>query len=232
MKKYGQLTLILTLILTITIFDLALYSTKADVDGKPQETETVIGTITVDGKSEVKGFKIQESVIFIQGQNLTSQKRVPNSKDEDEAAAIIDQKGRIYSPHVVAVEAGSALEFRNSDPELHNVHATCKKNIPFNIAMIRGVKPQRRSFPIPEIVKLSCNVHRDMLAYIVVLNNPYFAMPNDSGNYEIANVPSGNYTISLWHEKFEEIKKEITVESGKNIEVNFNLESAKAIRRR
>jgi plastocyanin len=222
-------TMFIALIMILSIMP-CVYVMGVDLNGEALGMGAIFGSVTVDGKSDLKGFNLQEAVIFIQGPSLALQEI--STKNVDEAAAVIDQKSKTYLPRVVAVTAGSPVEFRNSDLELHNVHATCKKNPPFNIAMVRGIKPQRRVFAKPEVVKLSCNVHRDMLAYVVVLENPYFATPNDSGVYEIAGIPPGNYTVTLWHEKFEETKKEVTVESGKKVEVNFALESAKAIRRR
>ena len=79
--------------------------------------ETITGTVTIDGKNDVKGFKLQEAVIYIQSKDAPA---VDDPKGPRQVGAIIDQKDKTYVPHVVAIPAGSAVEFHNSDPELHN----------------------------------------------------------------------------------------------------------------
>src|SRR5262245_27990485 len=97
--------------------------------------------------------------------------------------AILDQKGCVYTPHVIAVLANQTITFLNSDPTLHNVHAVSKANPPFNVGM--AVKGQKisRFFSKPEIVKMKCDVHSWMQSYIGVFDNPFHAVTDNEGRF-------------------------------------------------
>ncbi|MEI6083762.1 MAG: carboxypeptidase regulatory-like domain-containing protein [Verrucomicrobiota bacterium] len=191
---------------------------------------TISGAVTINGKNDMKGFKLQEAVIRIQSKDAPA--AAEESIGPKKVAANIDQKDKTYVPHVVAIPAGTAVEFHNSDPELHNLHGDCVENPEFNLAQPPEGKPVKRLFAKPEVVKLICNVHPDMLAWIIVCADPHFAMPTTTGAYEITGVPPGNYTVTLWHEKFEEVKKELVVKAGEKTELNFDLDRSATIRRR
>ena len=191
---------------------------------------TIAGSVTINGRNDVKGIKLQEAVIRIQSKDAPA--AAEESTGPKKVAANIDQKDKAYVPHVVAIPAGTAVEFHNSDPELHNLHGDCVENPEFNLAQPPEGKPVKRLFAKPEVVKLICNVHPEMLAWIIVCADPHFAMPNTTGAYEITGVPPGNYTVTLWQEKFEEVKKDIVVKAGEKTELNFDLDKAAAIRRR
>lgn len=137
--------------------------------------------------------------------------------------AIVDQKNLVFIPHVQPVLAGTAVEFKNSDNVNHNVFspAICKKfNLgTFNPGMHRTVK-----FDEPCVVDLLCNVHSEMLAYIVVLDNPYFAKTDDNGKFTIKDVPAGTYEITAWSEKLQPAGNyKVTVTDGKTATVDIKL---------
>lgn len=201
---------------------------SAEGDAPALSGGTVAGAVTIDGKSEVKGFKLQEAVIYLQSKAPP----VEPASTKRQIGATINQKDKVYTPHVVAIPAGSIVEFNNSDAELHNVHSESTENPEFNAASVPGGAPVKKFFPKSEVVKLTCNVHPDMLAFIVVCPDAHFAMANTTGAYEIAGVPPGQYTVTLWHEKFEPVSQEISVKAGEKLAVNFPLERSKAIRRR
>ena len=85
--------------------------------------------------------------------------------------------------------------------------------------------------PLPLIslgeVPLLCNVHPEMLGYVIVLQNPYFALSDNTGKYEIKNVPAGSYKLKVWHEKLQETTKDMTVEEGKTVTVDFEKDKFK-----
>lgn len=138
---------------------------------------------------------------------------LPDQKFEVSSEAVkLDQKGCQYVPHVFGLQTGQTLEMVNSDATLHNVHGMPAKSKKFNLGMpIQGMKLKRK-FDQPEVmVKLKCDVHPWMSAYAGVLPHPFFAVTDESGNFEIKNLPAGNYTVELWHEKFGVQQKRITV---------------------
>lgn len=141
---------------------------------------------------------------------------------------VLDQQGCWYRPHVFGIMVGQKLEIRNSDPLLHNVHATPKKNKPFNIGQpVKGMKSYY-TFTTPEImVPFKCDVHPWMSAYAGVLDHPFYSVTNDKGEFEIKNLPPGTYTIEAWHEKLGTQTQTVTVKAGEVKTIEFTFERKK-----
>jgi plastocyanin len=141
---------------------------------------------------------------------------------------VLDQQGCWYQPHVFGIMVGQKLEVRNSDPLLHNIHATPKKNKPFNIGQpVKGMKSYH-TFNTPEImVPFKCDVHPWMSAYAGVLEHPFFSVSNDKGEFEIKNLPPGTYTIEAWHEKFGTLTQTVTVKPRETKQIEFTFERKK-----
>jgi plastocyanin len=135
---------------------------------------------------------------------------------------IVDQTGCLFVPHAVAVQAGQPVEFRNSDPLLHNIRANSKQGQSFNIAQpVKGMK-QVRKFSKPEIgIQLRCDVHWWMAGYLHVLPHPFFAITGDDGTFTIKGVPAGTYRLEAWHEKLGTQTKTVTVKPGETVTVDF-----------
>jgi len=134
----------------------------------------------------------------------------------------IDQIKRVYVPHVLAVLAGTEIEFRNSDNDLHNIHARQKGRKIFNFGIPFQAKV-RKTLKQEGVVTLLCDVHPEMSAFIVVTQNPFFAKPDDKGNYAIENIPPGTYTLSAWHESLKPESREVKVSEGSKARVDFEL---------
>ena len=121
--------------------------------------------------------------------------------DPPKQAVVLDQVGCVYTPHVVAVMAGQALEIRNSDATLHNVMSAPRANPPFNFGM--PVKDQKveKVFKEPEMkMNLKCFMHPWMSSYVHVLNHPFFAVTGPDGTFKITGLPPGEYELSVLHE--------------------------------
>lgn len=125
---------------------------------------------------------------------------------------VFDQKGCLYDPHVFGVRVNQPIEIVNSDPTLHNVHALPTNSAEFNLGMpIQGMK-LKKTFTAPEImVKIKCEVHPWMAAYVGVIDHPFFGVTNDQGAFEIKDLPPGEYILEAWHEKFGVQTQSITV---------------------
>ena len=116
---------------------------------------------------------------------------------------VIDQKGLLFQPHVVAVPVGSTVEFLNSDKVAHNIFwpsISGNKKMSHNLGTWPTGQKREFKFDTPGFVPLLCNVHPEMSAYVLVSPTPYFALTDAEGNYKIANLPDGQYTASAWHE--------------------------------
>jgi len=129
---------------------------------------------------------------------------------------VIDQQGCMYSPHVSGCLAGQKVEIYNNDNTLHNVKCMARKNPGFNKGMpVKGMKLDL-VFQNPEVLRIQCDVHAWMNAYLHVVKNPFFAVTQDDGTFEIRGLPPGEYEISFWHEMrvFQPDHKTLTVKVG------------------
>jgi plastocyanin len=136
---------------------------------------------------------------------------------------VVSQKGCLYDPPMFGVLAGQEVKFLNPDGTLHNVHAQPKKNPEFNIAMPKFRKEVSRVFEIPELmIPIKCDVHPWMLSHLNVMEHPFFSTSNQSGDFEITDLPPGNYVLEALQQRLPPQKVEITVTSDDEIkEVNF-----------
>ena len=149
--------------------------------------------------------------------------------DAPKDAAVIDQKGCVYVPHVLGIMTGQQLDILNSDGTLHNIHALPKVNKEFNKAMPRSKKLMSVTFDKSEDpFKIKCDVHPWMGAYLGVFDHPYFAVTDDSGSYTISGLPAGKYVVEAWHEKLGTQTADITVDdSGASQDFSFKKPSKK-----
>ncbi|MEX1181975.1 MAG: hypothetical protein WEF86_01985 [Gemmatimonadota bacterium] len=114
-------------------------------------------------------------------------------------AAIIAQRDRTMMPRVTAITAGSRVEFPNQDEVFHNIFSLSEAR-PFNLGRFAPGSSRSQSFPDPGVVRMFCDIHSDMAAVILVLDNPYHARPDADGRFRIAGVPEGRHRLVAWHE--------------------------------
>jgi plastocyanin len=140
-------------------------------------------------------------------------------------AVDFDQRGCQYHPHVMGLRVGQSLKIINSDPTMHNVHVMAKSNPAFNMGMPNKGQTVEKKFTKPEVmVKVKCDVHGWMNAYIGVVDHPFFAVSDASGTFNIAGLPPGDYTIEAWHEKLGAKTEKVTVTDAggtKNVDFKF-----------
>jgi hypothetical protein len=121
--------------------------------------------------------------------------------DPPKDPVVLDQVGCIYTPHVVAVMAGQALDVRNSDATLHNVMANPRKNAPFNLGMPVKDETVKKVFAEPEFkMNVRCFMHPWMSGYVHVLPHPFFAITAADGTFRITGLPPGEYEVTVLHE--------------------------------
>ena len=122
----------------------------------------------------------------------------------------IDQKACVFVPRVIVVPAGGTIEFLNSDRLLHNIHSVSKENPSFN-----RTQPKGRTITItlsrPEIIRMKCDLHSWMHAWIVVASHPYYAVTNAGGEFVLNGVPAGTYRLQVWQESLGTVTREVTV---------------------
>ena len=135
---------------------------------------------------------------------------------------VIDQNGCWFRPRIIGIQTGQILEVRNSDPVTHNIHPMAQINREWNHSQGAGDPPMVRKFLKPEVmIRVKCNIHSWMHAFIGVVDNPYFAVSKEDGSYSIGNLPPGTYTIGFWHEALGTQEKQVTVAPHSTTQVNL-----------
>ncbi len=161
----------------------------------------------IEGKATgMKG----KSVVYV---DTIAGKTFPAPKEHP----VIDQKGLMFSPHIVVVQQGTTVDFLNSDNVAHNVFWTAvgsDKKAGHNLGTWPKGDKRPYTFDKPGAVPLLCNVHPEMAGYLIVSPTPYFAETDDAGNYKIKDVPDGSYTLVVWHEGAKSQSKPVTVAGG------------------
>ena len=133
----------------------------------------------------------------------------------------VDQKGCMYSPHVIGLQAQQKIRIVNSDSTTHNIHAVPVNNREWNKAQPAGTTLEE-SFAREEIaIPVKCNVHPWMRSYIAVFKHPFFAVTGMDGHFDLRNLPPGEYTVEAWHEKLGAMKQTITVAAGEAKTMDF-----------
>lgn len=137
------------------------------------------------------------------------------------APAVLDQKGCVFSPHVVAVMVGQPMLVKNSDPLLHNVHVMAVNNPPANLGQPSVGELETEKFQSPEVFRVKCDVHPWMQAWVRVLDNPYFAVTGPDGRFTLHGLPPGTYTLKAWHEQLGVKEMQVTIVPGGGAAVDF-----------
>ncbi|HWE24596.1 MAG TPA: carboxypeptidase regulatory-like domain-containing protein [Myxococcales bacterium] len=135
----------------------------------------------------------------------------PPGKDTAKTKVTLDQKQCDFVPHVVVMPAGATLQIVNSDKLFHNVHAREGENTVFNYAMPVPNHVIPKALKQAGLLRVTCDVHPWMRAWVDVLPTSAFAVTDEAGAYTIAGVPPGKHTLKLWHERLGEKEQQVDV---------------------
>jgi len=113
--------------------------------------------------------------------------------------AVLAQKNKAFEPHMLVVTRGSTVDFPNRDPWFHNVFSLFNGKR-FDLGLYEAGTSRTVHFDREGVSFIFCNIHPEMSAVVVVLGSPYFATTNKTGEFNIADVPAGNYMLHLWNE--------------------------------
>jgi plastocyanin len=137
----------------------------------------------------------------------------PDAKWSAMPTVQIDQKQCVFVPRVVVAPAGATVEFLNSDRLLHNLHSAGTEN-----PTVNRTQPRGRTIPLtfrrPEIIRIDCDLHPWMRAWVVMAEHPFYAVTNSRGEFALDNVPPGTYTVQVWQESLGVITKDVVVSDG------------------
>ncbi|HHT9138242.1 MAG TPA: beta-sandwich domain-containing protein [Candidatus Wunengus sp. YC60] len=174
------------------------------------------GLGTIQGTVKAKKAKyIKDSIAYIE--NVTS------TFEPQKEHAVMDQKNMAFIPHVLPLLKGTTVDFLNSDMVQHNIYSP--DAVADNMNLGTWLKGEVRPFTFNKlgVASMRCNVHVDMLAYVLVLQNSYFARVNNDGSFSITNVPEGKYTLKLWNERYKAEDRQIEVKANAPAAVEFEL---------
>ncbi|MEP6918830.1 MAG: carboxypeptidase regulatory-like domain-containing protein, partial [Acidobacteriota bacterium] len=135
----------------------------------------------------------------------------------------LDQRDETFVPHVLAIVAGTTVEFPNSDQTYHNVFSLSKTKS-FDLGRYAVGRSKSVRFDRPGIVRVFCDIHSHMSAFILVFSHRYFSLADEDGRYRLENVPPGTYNVMAWNESAPlESRKVVIPETGGEVELNVAL---------
>lgn len=170
---------------------------------------------TINGTIEVRRLRNAKDVLLYL-------ENVEGKFEPPQEYPLIDQKDLTFIPHVLPILVGTTVLFTNNDKVKHNVFSPskcCKFNLgTYDAGVVREV-----TFDTSGVTNVLCNVHTEMSAFIIILQNPYFAITDPDGKFSIKNIPPGTYKIKTWHEKLREKEQDVTVVEGEINTIDFKL---------
>jgi plastocyanin len=149
---------------------------------------------------------------------------VPGAKGK--VAAQVAQRQKTFDPHVEVVRVGSTVAFPNLDRIYHNVFSL-SEIAPFDLGLYRNGASRSLVFSRPGVVRIYCNIHPDMAAFLVVVDSDSFGKTAADGSLELRDVPVGTWPVSVWHEKGGEGQGRVTVEVGRISQLNLRLDASR-----
>jgi plastocyanin len=207
----------------------------------PATVATVTGTVKYDGSAPKPGKIDMSQDAACKGDNTAETLVVDGGKvanvfvyvkdglgdrsfDVPKDSVTIDQKGCQYHPHVLGVMTGQNVEIKNDDQTTHNIHPTPKDNREWNESQPPSAAPIQKSFAREEVMlPVKCNQHPWMKMYVNVMKNPFYAVTDKDGKYEIKGLPPGTYTLAFVQEKLGEQTQQVTVapKDSKTVDQTF-----------
>jgi plastocyanin len=139
--------------------------------------------------------------------------------------AVVDQVDRAFAPDLLVIPVGSTVEFPNSDSVSHQIYSFSATKR-FQLPLYRGKPYPPVHFDQAGVVTLGCNIHDDMLAYLVVTDAPWFGRTDTAGAWS-TELPRGHYRVAIWHPRLREsdagLERELTVAEGDRADLTLNL---------
>ncbi len=179
-----------------------------------QPVATVGGRVTIVERGNKPGTDIGQAVVWLEAVGA----KAPAPK-----AASVFTEGKEFRPRVSVIPAGSSITFPNNDPFNHNVFSLSEEGM-FDLGLYGRGQAKATKFTRPGVIRLYCNVHATMAAFVVVLDNAWYAQPSADGTFSIAGVPPGKYTLRAWHERAPQISREVDVgaQGITNLDLQFD----------
>jgi len=134
--------------------------------------------------------------------------------------ARMDQRNETFLPNLLAITVGTVVDFPNNDRTYHNVFSLSKARR-FDLGRYAQGRSKAVRFDRPGIVRVFCDIHSHMSAFIVVFNHRYFATTDPEGRYRIDGIPPGTYTVVAWHDGSDRDTRMVTIPESGAVELDF-----------
>jgi plastocyanin len=148
------------------------------------------------GKGPARGSDVRQAIVYFEPSPTSAPLRTAGKPFE------MVTRGKELVPRVLAVPRGGRVRFPNDDPILHNVFSVSPGNS-FDLGLYKKGSGKEKTFESPGLVRVYCNVHPSMVAYILVVDTPYFAAPAEDGTFVLTGLPKGGGKLTVWHEQTE-----------------------------
>jgi plastocyanin len=170
---------------------------------------------TIVGKAKIQGRQDHQNiVVYVEG--ATGAFQPPAKRPE------LNHINLSFQPPALAVLKGTLVDFPNSDPVFHSAFSISPSN-PFDLGLYQKGREKFVHFKNTGVAEVFCHIHSHMHAYILVLDNPYFAVTDQEGTFTIANVPDGSYTLKAWLNPSVVISKPVSVQGKQAVNLDFTL---------
>jgi plastocyanin len=197
----------------------ALGSIRGRVDARRPPAAAAVRRPTVSAlgaPAEAARIDRTRSVVYLESAPRGAFEQVEPSR------AVMDQRNETFVPHVLAVTAGTVVDFPNSDRIYHNVFSL-SKGARFDLGRYEAGHSKSVRFDRPGVVRVFCEIHSHMNAFILVFGHPFYAMTDSEGRYRIDNVPPGTYSVVAWNEGAPSDPRQVTVPDGAATEIDFTV---------
>ena len=129
---------------------------------------------------------------------------------------VIEQRGKQFAPHVMAVPVGSTVQFPNFDSVFHNVFSLSKSKA-FDLGMYKSGESREMKFDKPGIIRLGCNLHAAMSAYLIIVEAPHYTIVGKDGSFSFKALAPGKYKIQVWNESAgDPLNADLEIKEGDN----------------
>ena len=178
-------------------------SDEDEPDKKP-EKGSLTGSVKLEGQA---GGAV--GVVTLEPIGRKWSKRSPKQR-------IVEQRSREFLPHVLAVPVGSTVSFPNYDPTFHNVFSSSESKS-FDLGLYKGGQAREITFDKEGVVRIGCNLHANMSAFIIVVTAPHYVITDETGNFKFGSLAPGKYTLRAWSDKsLAPVTQEVTIKAGGN----------------
>jgi plastocyanin len=213
---------------TLLSVGLALLAFSTAADSVVQRTGAIAGRLEIQRAARTSPRRPDVSLPARPGADMPDLRRgvvyletAPRGafEDRDPGRAVMDQRNEQFVPHVLAVMVGTVVEFPNSDKTYHNVFSLSKPKR-FDLGRYAVGKSKSVRFDHPGVVRVFCDIHSHMNAFVLIFSHPFFDVTNADGSFRLDDVPPGNYVVVGWYEGEPRASRPVTVTAGSVAELD------------